>query len=198
MAPAPPPSRSASECGLRFKGDAQLQGNVYVQTGSVMQFAKYLQCWLFQLGQDIRSVQNCIQWRRRKKKKERANVFHLPLSTVTVVQMVGLSWQAMFATGNMSHPRGLLHATFTFSAFTQSADSEQVGAQRSTRLTIDAPAAVGIKPVTFQLRRESASPPGHRAPPREVLFDHSCMLATEWSCEKRKCVRARWSIFIHL
>lgn len=72
------------------------------------------------------------QHRIAERKKQRANVFYLPLSTAPVVQMVGLSQQAMFAAGNVSHPRGLVRATLTFSARIRSVRqfSEQVGIRR--------------------------------------------------------------------
>lgn len=163
-----------------------------------MQFAKYLHGWLFQLGQNIRLE---ISTGLQKEKKQRANVFYLPLSTAPVVQMVGLSQQAMFAAGNVSHPQGLVRATFTFSARIRSVRQfrERGGIQCRTWPIIDAPPAEGIAPVTFQLWTESGLTTGPPCSPLEKRsFDHSCMLATKRSCAERKCVRARWSIFVHL
>lgn len=146
-----------------------------------MQFVKYLHCWLFQLGQNTRSVQNYIWLRGRKKSYNGlANVFHLPLSTVPTVQMAGQS-QAITAIGNVPYLWGLPGTTFTFPLCIQSVllCEQALGIQWGTWRINDTSAAAGIKPVTFQLGTEPASPPGPCAPSGEMFFDHSCMLATE-------------------
>lgn len=62
----------------------------------------------YQVSVELHSVEG------GEEKKKLANVFHLPLSTVPMVQMVGLSQHAGSATGNVSHPSGLLCTILTF------------------------------------------------------------------------------------
>lgn len=151
-----------------------------------MQFAKYLHCWLFQLGQNTRSVQNCIWWRGERKKKkataDRQMSFICPWAQCPQSRWLD-SHEKLY---NCNRKRvisfgGLPSTTFTFSLCIHMLllFEKALVIQRVTWWINDTSAATGIKPVTFQLGTEPASPPGLRAPSGEMFFDHSCMLATE-------------------
>lgn len=164
-----------------------------------MQFAQYLYYWIFQLGQNTRSVQNWIQQRRRRKRK--AGMGECLSSALehrsrgpdgrTATTSYGCSRKHVTSSGASVH-----HISIFGVGPECLTDSSQVDAQCLSDGWLDCSSYSENQ--TCDLPVRSWQPHYEDTLPLEKcsLITAAC-LVPEWSREKRKRVGARRSIFVY-